>query len=114
MFIVRRTDGEIARARADDGKPNLFDPATDADCVQQPEWLVVIGICTHLGWVPLGQRSGDPVGRYGGWFCPCHGPVYDASGRVRREPALRNLNVPPYAFFGRLPYPHRQGRNGDL
>ena len=99
MFIVRRTDAEIARARADDGNPNLIDPATDADRVQQPEWLVVIGICTHLGCVPLGQGSGDPVGKYGGWFCPCHGSLYDASGRVRRGPAPRNLDVPPYAFL---------------
>lgn len=99
VFVVRRTDAEIARARADDRNPNLIDPTADADRVQRPEWLVVVGICTHLGCVPLGQRSGDPVGKYGGWFCPCHGSVYDASGRVRRGPAPTNLKVPPYDFI---------------
>lgn len=99
VFIVRRSQEEIARARADDGNPDLIDPAADIARVQQPEWLVVVGICTHLGCVPLGQRSADPHGKYGGWFCPCHGSVYDASGRVRRGPAPRNLDVPPYAFI---------------
>jgi len=99
IFVVRRTDAEIARARADDQNPDLIDPAADADRVQRPEWLVVVGICTHLGCVPLGQRPGDPVGKYGGWFCPCHGSVYDMSGRVRRGPAPRNLDVPPYVFL---------------
>lgn len=99
VFIVRRSEEEIARARADDGNPDLIDPAFDQERVQQPEWLIVVGICTHLGCVPLGQSSGDPHGKYGGWFCPCHGSVYDTSGRVRRGPAPRNLDVPPYAFL---------------
>lgn len=99
VFIVLRTAEEIARARADDGKPDLIDPATDATRVQQPEWLVVIGICTHLGCVPLGQSARDPHGSFGGWFCPCHGSVYDISGRVRRGPAPRNLDLPPYGFL---------------
>lgn len=99
VFIVRRSEEEIARARADDENPDLIDPAADAARVQRPEWLVVVGICTHLGCVPLGQRSGDPLGKYGGWFCPCHGSVYDTAGRVRRGPAPRNLKVPPYTFL---------------
>ena len=99
VFIVRRTTDEIARARADDGDPNLIDPSTDTERVQRPEWLIVIGICTHLGCIPLGQKNGDPLGRYGGWFCPCHGSVYDLSGRVRRGPAPRNLDLPPYIFL---------------
>lgn len=100
VFIVRRTAETIARARADDQNFNLIDPQPDAERVQRAEWLVVIGVCTHLGCIPLGQRAGDPQGRYGGWFCPCHGSIYDASGRVRRGPAPRNLDVPPYAFEG--------------
>lgn len=100
VFISRRTNEEIVRARADDGSPALIDPATDAGRVQRPEWLIVVGVCTHLGCVPLGQAPGDPHGAYEGWFCPCHGSVYDTSGRVRRGPAPRNLDVPPYAFLG--------------
>ncbi len=99
VFISRRTVGQIIRARTDDGSPALIDSATDASRVKQPEWLVVIGICTHLGCVPLGQKTGDLHGKYGGWFCPCHGSVYDTSGRVRRGPAPRNLAVPPYTFM---------------
>lgn len=98
VFIVRRTADEIARARADDESPTLIDPETDAERVARSEWLIVVGVCTHLGCIPLGQRHGDRQGRYGGWFCPCHGSVYDTSGRVRRGPAPRNLNIPPYEF----------------
>ena len=96
VFLVRSTDAEIARARSDDRNPSLIDPAAGAERVQRPEWLIVIGICTQLGRVPLGRRSGDPVGERGGWFRPRHGSIYDASGRVRRGPAPRNLDVPPY------------------
>lgn len=97
VFIVHRTDEEIQRARADDNS-RLIAPERDEGRVQRPEWLIVVGICTHLGCIPLGQREGDPKGAFGGWFCPCHGSVYDASGRVRRGPAPRNLEIPPYRF----------------
>lgn len=62
-------------------------------------WLIAIGICTHLGCIPKGQRPGDDRGEYGGWFCPCHGSTYDTSGRIRKGPAPRNLDIPPYAFI---------------
>lgn len=98
VFIVHRTEEEIAAARADDNNRKLIDPETDAQRVKHSEWLIVVGVCTHLGCVPLGQRPGSPQGRYGGWFCPCHGSLYDTSGRVRRGPAPENLVVPPYEF----------------
>ena len=97
VFVAHRTEEEIALARADDGA-DLRDPATDAERVVKPEWLVVIGICTHLGCVPLGQRPGSPRGEWKGWFCACHGSVYDTAGRIRKGPAPRNLDLPPYAF----------------
>ncbi len=99
VFIVHRTADDIARAEADDDNPDLIDPATDASRVKRKEWLIVIGVCTHLGCVPLGQKSADPHGKYGGWFCPCHGSVYDTAGRVRRGPAPRNLDLLPYEFL---------------
>ncbi|MEO0034657.1 MAG: Ubiquinol-cytochrome c reductase iron-sulfur subunit, partial [Pseudomonadota bacterium] len=86
------------RARADDSV-SLRDQQTDAARVQRPEWLVVVGICTHLGCIPLGQKAGEPRGEFGGWFCPCHGSQYDTSGRARKGPAPRNLEVPPYHFL---------------
>ena len=78
----------------------LIDPATDASRVKSghDQWLVVVGICTHLGCVPLGNKPTDPRGEWGGWFCPCHGSQYDTSGRVRHGPAPLNLAVPPYGF----------------
>ena len=99
VFIDHRSAEEIARAEADDGNPDLIDPARDASRVQRKEWLIVIGICTHLGCVPLGQKNVHPRGDYGGWFCPCHGSVYDTAGRVRRGPAPRNLDLPAYEFL---------------
>ncbi|MFD2234940.1 ubiquinol-cytochrome c reductase iron-sulfur subunit [Phaeospirillum tilakii] len=98
VFIRHRTEEEIARARADDAV-SLRDQQTDSARVQRPEWLVVIGICTHLGCIPLGQKAGEPRGEFGGWFCPCHGSQYDTSGRARKGPAPRNLDVPPYHFL---------------
>jgi ubiquinol-cytochrome c reductase iron-sulfur subunit len=100
VFIDHRTPEAIARARADDSNSDLIDPATDASRVKTPEWLILVGVCTHLGCIPLGQRGGEPTGEHGGWFCPCHGSVYDGSGRVRRGPAPRNLDVPAYEFIG--------------
>ncbi|WP_448204910.1 ubiquinol-cytochrome c reductase iron-sulfur subunit [Azospirillum sp. sgz302134] len=98
VFIRHRTDKEIEEARAVNVS-DLRDPATDASRVKKPEWLVIIGICTHLGCVPLGQKTTDPRGDFGGWFCPCHGSQYDTSGRIRVGPAPANLVVPPYAFL---------------
>jgi len=99
VFVAHRTPQEIARARAEDADQRLIDPAKDADRVQKPEWLVVVGICTHLGCIPVGQRPGTRRGDWDGWYCPCHGSHYDTSGRVRKGPAPRNLEVPPYRFL---------------
>jgi len=92
VFIKRRTEEEIARARQVDLK-ELKDPEKDEDRAKNPEWLVMVGICTHLGCVPLGNK-----GDYDGWFCPCHGSHYDTSGRIRKGPAPTNLEVPKYEF----------------
>jgi ubiquinol-cytochrome c reductase iron-sulfur subunit len=99
VFIRRRTPDEI-KAAQDVPVSELRDPQTDAQRVQagKEEWLVVVGICTHLGCVPLGAKPNEPKGEYGGWFCPCHGSVYDTAGRIRKGPAPTNLTVPPYAF----------------
>jgi ubiquinol-cytochrome c reductase iron-sulfur subunit len=93
VFIRRRTMEEIATARAVD-IADLPDPETDEDRVQRDEWLIMVGVCTHLGCVPLGD-SGD----YNGWFCPCHGSHYDTAGRIRKGPAPTNLPIPKYAFL---------------
>ncbi len=94
VFIRHRTDAEIAK-EATVGMSELKDPQTDASRVQDPKWLIVLGVCTHLGCVPI---SG--AGEYGGWFCPCHGSHYDTSGRIRKGPAPLNLEIPPYALKG--------------
>jgi len=111
VFIRRRTDEEIEMARAVEltdlpdqiaRNPNLDDtaPATDANrSLAQPgsdnaeEWLVMIGVCTHLGCVPLGE-----AGDFGGWFCPSHGSHYDTAGRIRRGPAPQNMHIPVASF----------------
>ena len=98
VFIEHRTPEQIARARAED-EAALPDPQPDAARVQREEWLIVVGICTHLGCVPLGQGANDPRGGYGGWICRCHGSHFDASGRISKGPAPRNLEVPDYAFI---------------
>ena len=92
VFIRRRTDDEIAKAKKVDLK-DLKHPEKDEDRAKNPEWLVMLGVCTHLGCVPLGDK-----GEYGGWFCPCHGSHYDTSGRIRKGPAPTNMEVPKYEF----------------
>ncbi|KAL1413202.1 Cytochrome b-c1 complex subunit Rieske, mitochondrial [Vanrija albida] len=92
IFIRHRTPDEIEEARSVDVK-SLRDPETDEQRTQRPEWLVMVGVCTHLGCVPIGE-----AGDYGGWFCPCHGSHYDISGRIRKGPAPLNLEIPEYAF----------------
>ena len=104
VFIRHRTEEEIEAARAVElgdlkdtvaRNPNMpgDQPATDQNRTvgDRPEWLVMIGICTHLGCIPLGNEAGD----YNGWFCPCHGSHYDTAGRIRRGPATENLHIPP-------------------
>ena len=92
VFIKRRTETEISAAQA----VNLDDlkhPEKDQDRVKKAEWLVMMGICTHLGCVPLSDK-----GEYDGWFCPCHGSHYDVSGRIRKGPAPTNMEIPKYEF----------------
>lgn len=98
VFIDHRNEGQIAEARST-ASTDLRDPQTDEERTQRQDWLIVVGICTHLGCIPLGQKAGDPVGEWHGWFCACHGSQYDTSGRVRKGPAPRNLDVPPYKFL---------------
>jgi ubiquinol-cytochrome c reductase iron-sulfur subunit len=106
VFIRNRTQAEIDAAKAvpleelkdrDARNPNLSGDvqATDANraVAERENLLIMVGICTHLGCVPLGQQ-----GAYGGWFCPCHGSVYDTAGRIRQGPAPENLPIPPYRF----------------
>ncbi len=111
IFIRHRTDKEVKEAKAV-ALDDLIDPiarnanlpenaaATDENRAAEGKepWLVMIGICTHLGCIPKGQAVGDYRGDYGGWFCPCHGSQYDTAGRVRVGPAPQNLAIPPYAF----------------
>jgi len=92
VFIKRRTNEEIEKARSVDLK-ELKHPEKDEERAKNPEWLVMLGICTHLGCVPLGDK-----GDYNGWFCPCHGSHYDTSGRIRKGPAPTNLEIPKYEF----------------
>ena len=110
LFVRRRTPKEIAEARAVPvselidpvaRNANLPDsaPATDANREIKPEWLVLIGVCTHLGCTPTVSTPQVPQGDYGGWLCHCHGSQYDTAGRVRKGPAPQNLAVPPYSFI---------------
>lgn len=98
VFIRHRTEEEI-NASVDTPLSDLPDPQLDSDRATKPEWLVVVGVCTHLGCIPLGQKSGDNKGEYNGWFCPCHGSHYDTSGRIRKGPAPTNLPIPQYSFI---------------
>ena len=98
VFIRHRTAAEIKEAEAvplDD----LIDPEADKDRVQKPQWLIMVGVCTHLGCIPIGQKANDKKGDFDGWFCPCHGSHYDTSGRIRKGPAPKNLVVPAYRFL---------------
>jgi ubiquinol-cytochrome c reductase iron-sulfur subunit len=111
VFIRNRTAKEVEEAKGvtvadlpdplarNDDLPDKT-PATDFNRTKKGKenWMVVIGICTHLGCIPKGQALNDTKGDYGGWFCPCHGSQYDTSGRIRKGPAPHNLEVPPYAF----------------
>ena len=98
VFVRHRTAREIAAARAV-APAELPDPQADEARTQDPKWLIVVGVCTHLGCIPLGQRIGEPRGEWGGWFCPCHGSHYDTSARIRKGPAPNNLEVPEYRFL---------------
>lgn len=88
VFILHRSEKQIEEVRESDGGK---DPEKDSARVEEPQWLIVVGICTHLGCVPGRKESG--------WLCPCHGSVYDNSGRILHGPAPRNLDVPPYQFL---------------
>lgn len=92
VFVRHRTADEIKEANEVDIS-KLRDPQKDEDRAKRPEWLVMLGVCTHLGCVPIGE-----AGDYGGWYCPCHGSHYDISGRARKGPAPLNLEVPEYDF----------------
>ncbi|MEL6288823.1 MAG: ubiquinol-cytochrome c reductase iron-sulfur subunit [Pseudomonadota bacterium] len=112
IFIRNRTAEEIEEAKTvevaalpDEAARILGEisqvPATDQNRTlggENENWLVLVGICTHLGCIPKGQRLGDTKGEYNGWFCPCHGSHYDTSGRIRKGPAPENMAVPPYSF----------------
>lgn len=111
LFVRRRTAKEIAAARlvpladlpdrlARNANLSPSAEATDANRAVKPEWLVVVGVCTHLGCTPAASTANAPQGAYGGWLCHCHGSDYDTTGRVRTGPAPQNLGIPPYAFTG--------------
>ncbi len=93
VFIKRRTPTEISEAQSV-SLDDLKHPEKDKDRVKKAEWLVMMGICSHLGCVPLSDK-----GDYNGWFCPCHGSHYDTSGRIRKGPAPTNMEIPVYAFI---------------
>ena len=98
VFISRRSKKSIAEAQAVK-LSDLVDKESDQDRARNPEWLILVGVCTHLGCIPAGTKAGELRGEYGGWFCPCHGSHYDTSGRIRKGPAPTNLPVPDYAFL---------------
>jgi len=115
VFIRHRTPEEIKEAEetpisvlkdpiarndnlGDDPKATDAARVTAEDGVARPEWLILVGVCTHLGCIPLGTTKGEVRGDYDGWFCPCHGSHYDLAGRIRKGPAPKNLEVPKYAY----------------
>lgn len=98
VFITRRTKASIDEARSVK-MADLVDPQSDQDRARKPEWLILVGVCTHLGCIPLGTKPGEIRGEYGGWFCPCHASHYDTSGRIRKGPAPENLWIPEYIFL---------------
>jgi len=98
VFIRYRTPAEIKTA-GNVKLEDLPDPQADKDRVKKAQWLIMVGVCTHLGCIPLGQKANDPKGEFGGWFCPCHGSHYDTSGRIRKGPAPTNLFVPEYKYI---------------
>ena len=98
VFIRHRTKAEVEEAKAV-SRDDLIDPQTDEERARRPEWLILVGVCTHLGCIPLGTAQGEARGEFNGWFCPCHGSHYDISGRIRKGPAPRNLEVPEYTFL---------------
>jgi ubiquinol-cytochrome c reductase iron-sulfur subunit len=99
IFVRHRTPTEIKEAQ-DVTMAQLIDPMADSARVKpdHAQWIVLVGICTHLGCIPVGNKPTDNRGEWGGWFCPCHGSQYDTSGRVRHGPAPLNMALPPYAF----------------
>ncbi|MEQ8700245.1 MAG: ubiquinol-cytochrome c reductase iron-sulfur subunit [Bauldia litoralis] len=100
VFIRHRSKAVAEKAQSVP-LADLRDPETDEQrfgAWPREQWLVVVGVCTHLGCIPLGQNPGDNRGEYGGWFCPCHGSQFDTSGRIRKGPAPTNLPVPPYTI----------------
>jgi len=96
--FVRHRSAEDIKTAQDVDLATLRDKQADADRVKKPEWLVMVGICTHLGCIPLGQKKTETKGEFGGWFCPCHGSHYDSSGRIRKGPAPKNMAIPEYIF----------------
>jgi ubiquinol-cytochrome c reductase iron-sulfur subunit len=98
VFIRHRTAAEIEKAKQED-TAEMKDPQPDEARAQKPAFLVLVGVCTHLGCIPLGQKDVEPKGEYGGWYCPCHGSQYDTSGRIRKGPAPTNLAVPEYQYL---------------
>ena len=110
VFIRHRTEDEIAAAletpmgdlkddKARNDNIGAAEDAGDTNRATNPAYMVVVGVCTHLGCVPLGNEQGENRGDYNGWFCPCHGSHYDTAGRIRKGPAPENLPVPPYEFL---------------
>ena len=98
VFVRHRTPEEIKLAKQVP-LDEMRHPETDEERAPNEKFIVLVGVCTHLGCVPLGQKSGDVKGEYGGWFCPCHGSHYDHSGRIRKGPAPTNLAIPSYEFL---------------